>query len=165
MKKIHICMISLTVFVAALIMVAKYVTANSQIYFENPSAKMAATKNMVASKNTVASKPAQSEPELAYAIVIMPKSYRSMLKQFSNHPLAKNIQIVPANMEWREGTMVVQPKVRRKPGNPETPAKVETTSNKTKKLQTHVAKGKRYVIDTAIIGLLVAGASQKRMSY
>ncbi len=159
MKKIHICMISLTVFIAALIMVAKYVTANSEVYFETPSVKS------TVSKRSVASKPAQSEAELAYAIVIMPKSYRSLLKQFSNHPLARNIQIVPANMEWHEGTMVVQPKVRRKPNNPEAPVKADTTSNKTKKLQTPVAKSKNNVIKTAIIGLLVASAYQKRMSY
>ena len=161
MKKIHICMISLTVFTAGLIMVAKYVTANGEIYFENPSANIKASTKRV----SVASKPVQGESELAYAIVIMPKSYRSLLKQFSNHPLARNIQIVPADMEWREGTMVVQPKVRRKPSNPEAPVNSQTISNKTNKLQSPVAKSKKNVIDTAIIGLLVAGASQKKMSY
>ena len=159
MKKIHIGMISLTLFIAVLIVVAKYVAANGEIYFENPSVKIAA------SKKKVASKPAQNEPELAYAIVIMPKSYRSLLKQFSNHPLASNIQIVPADMEWREGTMVVQPKVRHKPSNPQAPAKSGATPTITKKLQIPVAKSKNYVIDTTLIGLLVAGASQKRMSY
>jgi hypothetical protein len=152
-------MISLTVFIAALIIVAKYVTANSGVYFEKPSVKITASK-----KNLI-SKPAQSEPELAYAIVIMPKSYRSMLKQFSNHPLARNIQIVPADMEWREGAMVVQPKVRRKPSNPDAPVKADTTPKKTKKFQTPLAKSKNSAINTAIIGVLVAGASQKRMSY
>jgi hypothetical protein len=43
--------------------------------------------------------------------------------------------------------------------------KADTTSNKTKKLQTILAKNKNYAINTIIIGLLVAGASQKRMSY
>ena len=161
MKKIHICMISLTVFTAALIMVANYVTANGGIYFENPSVAIKASTTRV----SVASKAVQGEPELAYAIVIMPKSYRSLLKQFSNHPLARNIQIVPADMEWRGGTMVVQPKVRRKPGNPEAIVNSQTTSNGTKKFQSPVAKSKNYVIDTAIVGLLMASASQKRMSY
>ena len=161
MKKIYICVISLTLFSAALIMVAKYVTANSDIYFANPSVKIKASTKQAG----IASKPVQGESELAYAIVIMPKSYRSLLKQFSNHPLARNIQIVPADMEWREGTMVVQPKLRHKSINPEAPANADTTTNKVKKLQSPVAKSKKYVIDTGIIGLIVASASQKRMSY
>ena len=79
--------------------------------------------------------------------------------------IARNIQIVPADMEWREGTMVVQPKLRRKSINLEASAQADTTSNENKKFHTPVAKSKKYVIDTTVIGLLVAGATQKRMSY
>ena len=157
MKKICICTVSLSVFIAALIVVTKYVTASNEIFFENPPVKITASK----SEN---SKPGHDHPEFAYAIVIMPKSYRSLLKQFSNHPLARNIQIIPANMQWHEGEMVVQPKVRRTNGNLIEPKEPDTTTNKIHKTQRQPAKGKNTVTDTAMMALFLASASQKKIA-
>ena len=157
MKKSHICIISLSVFVAALIMVAKYVTADNEVYFESSPEKITASKS-------VKFKPVQDNPELAYAIVIMPKSYRSMLKQFSNHPLARKIQIVPADMEWREGTMVVQPKVRRTNSTPDVSGKSDPTPKKIRKSQPPLASGSNKVMGTAIMAIVLASASQKKLA-
>ena len=157
MKKIYICTVSLSVFIAALIVVTKYVTASNEIFFENPPVKITAPK----SEN---SKPGHDHPEFAYAIVIMPKSYRSLLKQFSNHPLARKIQIVPADMEWREGTMVVQPKVRRTNSIPDVSEKSDPAPKKIRKSQPQLASGKNEAIETAMMALFLASASQKRLA-
>ena len=157
MKKIYISIISLSVLVAAIIMAAQYVTASNRTNFKNPPAKITASKR-------VPSKPVQNQSELAYAIVIMPKSYRAMLKKFSNHPLARDIQIVPAEMTWRDGSMVVQPKVGRTNSKPDAAGKSAPALNKSRKSQSQLANGKRHVVETALVGLVLASASQKRLA-
>ena len=43
------------------------------------------------------------------AILLMPKSYLPMLRQFAKHKLAKDIQIIPAEINWHEDNMIVLP--------------------------------------------------------
>ena len=54
--------------------------------------------------------PASREKNDVYcAILLMPKSYLPMLRQFAKHKLAKDIQIIPAEIGWDEDDMIVLP--------------------------------------------------------
>ena len=52
----------------------------------------------------------QPEAELAYAIVVMPKSYLPALKRFSRSRMARELKILPAKIEWKEGQLMAVPK-------------------------------------------------------
>jgi len=47
--------------------------------------------------------------DVAYAIVVMPKSYVPLLKQFSRSKMARNLKILPAQIGWNDGQPVVIP--------------------------------------------------------
>lgn len=44
------------------------------------------------------------------AILVVPKAYQPLLDKFSRSKLAREIQIIPANMTWNEGEPVVVPR-------------------------------------------------------
>jgi len=50
------------------------------------------------------------EADLAYAIVVMPKSYLPALKRFSRSIMARDLKILPAKIEWKEGQLMAMPK-------------------------------------------------------
>jgi hypothetical protein len=99
--------------------------------------------------------------DMAYAIVIMPKSYQGLLKRFSNHRLAKDIKILPAQILWNEGKMVVQPKedFSRRLATEDIDSKtVEKLKNQThKQLKTSKAK----IVENAAMMILLASATNK----
>ncbi len=47
---------------------------------------------------------------VAYAIVVMPKSYLSALKRFSRSRMARELKILPAEIGWKNGELVAIPK-------------------------------------------------------
>ena len=54
--------------------------------------------------------PGQPGDDMAYAIVVMPKSYLPALKRFSRSRMARDLTILPARIGWEEGQMVAIPK-------------------------------------------------------
>ena len=50
------------------------------------------------------------ESDIYCGILLMPKSMLPTLKRFSNYDIAKKIKIMPANIEWEDGQMLVIPK-------------------------------------------------------
>ena len=50
------------------------------------------------------------ESDIYCGILLMPKSMLPTLKRFSNYDIAKKIKIMPANIEWDDGQMLVIPK-------------------------------------------------------
>ena len=75
---------------------------NTPIIYEDPGAAEA--------QNRVNSMTSYEESDIYCGILLMPKSMLPTLKQFSNYDIAKNIKILPANIEWEDGQMLVIPK-------------------------------------------------------
>jgi hypothetical protein len=48
--------------------------------------------------------------DVAYAIVVMPKSYLPALKRFSRSRMARELKILPAEIGWNNGELVAIPK-------------------------------------------------------
>ena len=48
--------------------------------------------------------------DVAYAIVVMPKSYLPALKRFSRSRMARELKILPAEIGWKNGELVAIPK-------------------------------------------------------
>lgn len=157
MQKRLASIISLCALLMAFLVLTIYVTAQKEIFFEKQSVKADASEYTI-------SKSAHAQPDMVYAIVIMPKSYRSLLKQFSNHRLARKIQIIPANMVWDDGSMVVQPKASLKKGSQEKPTKSVRPSSIINKSQKQPAGEKNTALDSALMALFLARVSEKRIT-
>ena len=52
----------------------------------------------------------QNQANMAYAILVMPKSYLPLLEKFKHRKIAKDIKIFPANIGWDQGRMIALPK-------------------------------------------------------
>ena len=78
--------------------------AEEKLLAENESSP--ATRNH---RSIVSAKPATDDDVIA-AILIMPKSYLSTLKRLSHSKMAKNIKILPAQIQLRDGEMTAVPK-------------------------------------------------------
>ncbi len=65
-----------------------------------------------ASRAGASIKPLADQPagDLAYAIVVMPKSYLPALKRFARSPMARDLKILPARIEWIGGQLKAFPK-------------------------------------------------------
>lgn len=48
----------------------------------------------------------QSDQDVYYAILLMPKSYLPLLEAFKSRKIAKDIKILPAEITWSDGKMV-----------------------------------------------------------
>jgi hypothetical protein len=81
-----------------------------------------------------------------------------------NHRLARKIQIIPANMVWDDGNMVVQPKASLKKGSQEKPTKSVTPSSIINKSQKQPAGEKNTAFDSALMALFLASVSEKRIT-
>jgi hypothetical protein len=158
MQKVCISTISLGLLVAAILVLAPYVAEQEEILLEKPPIKKSYSKNL---ESTLG----ENQPDMAYAIVIMPKSYRALLKRFSSHRIAKDIQIIPAKMAWDEGKMIVRPKVDFTTGIETDHKKPNTSPNKITNSKIHQVSGKNKAMDSAIIALFMAAASPKKISF
>ena len=49
---------------------------------------------------------ALKDEDVYYAILLMPKSYLPLLESFKSRKIAKDIRIIPADIEWSDGRMV-----------------------------------------------------------
>ena len=52
----------------------------------------------------------QNQANMAYAILVMPKSYLPLLEKFKHRKIARGIKIFPANIGWDEGRMIASSK-------------------------------------------------------
>lgn len=57
----------------------------------------------------IKSLPPAGQSDVYCAILIMPKTFLPVLKQISQHKIAQNIKILPANMDWSQGNLIVKP--------------------------------------------------------
>jgi len=48
----------------------------------------------------------QSDEDIYYAVLMMTKSYLPLLEAFKNRKIAKDIKILPAEIEWNDGKIV-----------------------------------------------------------
>ena len=155
MQKLHISLIILCVLTATLLISRTYVSAQKGKYFEKPSAQQITSRQAIF-------RPGHNQEDMAYAIVIMPKSYRSLLKRFSKHPLAKEIRIIPASMVWQEGNMVVHPKSSVIQSHRRVTTESAVPSINIDSSQKQPAVGNKTALDLALMALFLEGVSHKK---
>jgi hypothetical protein len=107
------------------------------------------------------------ESDIYCGILLMPKSMLPTLKRFSNYDIARKIKIMPANIEWDDGQMLVIPKeailkeINQKIVNMDT----EDGSVKNLPLQEKNAEVNVKKLDPALLYFFLANASKNKIKY
>ena len=76
--------------------------------FNNGETRLASSPDPSAGKkepNTVINEKQAGNEDMVAAIIIMPKSYLPALKRFSQSPMARNIKILEAQLEEKDGQL------------------------------------------------------------
>ena len=108
MKKRYPIIASLIIFCAG-IYIHLEVVGRSDAGRKNDSAKIS---QQLTSRTGVSQTRRVDPPaaDLAYAIVMMPKSYLPALKRFARSPMARDLKILPARIEWKDEQLIAFPK-------------------------------------------------------
>lgn len=107
------------------------------------------------------------ESDIYCGILLMPKSMLPTLKRFSNYDIAKKIKIMPANIEWDDGQMLVIPKeailkyINQKIDNMDT----EDGSVKNLPPQEKNAGANNKNLSPALLYFFLADASKNKIKY
>ncbi|MGD8524305.1 MAG: hypothetical protein PVF56_24365 [Desulfobacterales bacterium] len=107
------------------------------------------------------------ESDIYCGILLMPKSMLPTLKRFSNYDIAKKIKIMPANIEWDDGQMLVIPKeailkdINQKIDNMGT----EDGSVKNLHPREKNAEANNKKLDPALLYFFLANASKNKIKY
>ena len=107
------------------------------------------------------------ESDIYCGILLMPKSMMPTLKRFSNYDIAKKIKIMPANIEWDNGKMLVIPKeeilkdISQKIGNMDT----EDDGMKNMPAQEKIAEPHDKMLNPALLYFFLANASKNKIKY
>ena len=109
--------------------------------------------------------PGPSSDDVAYAIVVMPKSYLPALKRFSRSKMARDLKIYPARMGWNDGQLVVIPKqaVLKKPTEPRSLAEKADTGPEAG--GTIAPPESKIVLRNVALLLLLQGSLSGKMTY
>jgi hypothetical protein len=107
------------------------------------------------------------ESDIYCGILLMPKSMLPTLKRFSNYDIAKKIKIMPANIEWEDGQMLVIPKeailkeINQKIGN------MDTEDGRMKNMPTPEknAEANNKNLNPALLYFFLANASKNKIKY
>ncbi len=101
-------------------------------------------------------------PDVAYAIVVMPKSYLPFLKQFAQSRMARDLKILPAKLGWSDGQPVVTPRQGNlKVRGSRLPPAVGEVSSAAPGHGTRHSSEKRILKNAALLALLQAALSGK----
>ena len=107
------------------------------------------------------------ESDIYCGILLMPKSMLPTLKRFSNYDIAKKIKIMPANIEWEDGQMLVIPKeailkeINQKIGNMDT----EDDRKKNMPTQEKNAEANNKKLNPALLYFFLANSSKNKIKY
>ena len=107
------------------------------------------------------------ESDIYCGILLMPKSMLPTLRRFSNYDIAKKIKIMPANIEWDDGQMLVIPKdailkdINQKIGHMET----EDDSMQNLPSPEKNAEVNTKMLDPALLYFFLANASKNKIKY
>ena len=121
----------------------------------------------VQAQNHVNSMTFYEESDIYCGILLMPKSMLPTLKRFSNYDIAKKIKIMPANIEWEDGQMLVIPKeailkeINQKIGN------MDTEDGRMKNMPTPEknAEANNKNLNPALLYFFLANASKNKIKY
>ena len=104
----------------------------------------------------------QPEADVAYAIVVMPKSYLPALKRFLRSRMARDLKILPAKIEWQEGRLLAIPQqaVSKAENSQTPPAQKANPGSGT----AGEAEAKRILQNAAFI-LVLQGAVSGKLNY
>ena len=107
------------------------------------------------------------ESDIYCGILLMPKSMLPALKRFSSYDIAKKIKIMPANIEWDDGQMLVIPKeailkdINQKIGTMDT----EDGRMKNMPPQAKNAGANNKKLNPALLYFFLANASKNKIQY
>ena len=118
------------------------------------------TKQQWSSQSRVdfTSQKAGDSTDVVCAILIMPKSYVSLLERFPHQRMARKIEILPANFEWNEDSIVAISKKRARTTGIET---VEHTWKKGNKARVEPTPSKSRIIQGATLLYFLAEVEKR----
>ena len=105
----------------------------------------------------------RADDDIAAAILILPKSFLPVLKRFSQSTMARNIKILPAQIQIEEGKMMVVPKNQNGNQHKRLIAAGDDFSRNTTKSASAITPGKKEGIATFSLFYLLANAHKNRL--
>lgn len=152
--------IGLSILIAAVgVLIFQLMDKNTPIVYKRPLA--------VQTQKHVNSMTFYEDSDIYCGILLMPKSMLPTLKRFSSYDIAKKIKIMPANIEWDDGQMLVIPKeailkdINQKIGNMDT----EDERMKNMPTQEKNAEANNKKLNPALLYFFLANASKNKIKY
>jgi hypothetical protein len=104
--------------------------------------------------------------DLFCGILLMPKTLLPVLDRFSQHPVARDIKIMPAKIEWENGSMVVIPKKDFASTADRTAGQAKHGNIKeNNELTKNPPQADGAVLNSALLYLLLANAAKGKINY
>ena len=141
------------------VLIFQLMEKNTPIIYKRPPA--------VQTQKHVNSMAFYEDSDIYCGILLMPKSMLPTLKRFSNYDIAKKIKIMPANIEWNDGQMLVIPKeailkdINQKIDNMDT----EDGNVKNMPPQEKNAEANNKNLNPALLYFFLANASKNKIKY
>lgn len=106
------------------------------------------------------------DSDIYCGILLMPKSMLPTLRKFSSYDIAKKIKILPANIEWDDGQMLVIPKEAILKDINHQIDKMDSKDVRLKNIsQKKDAEAKVKKLNPALLYFFLANASKNKINY